>query len=562
MGLSALTSIPLAFLDAAPLLILKSMVDDLMIKKDASSLIWLPAQIIAIFALKFLFRFAHSYSNRLVVIHFSKRLRHRLFQHLTTLSVDHFSERGAGDILARMTSDISHIENGVGSFTSIIRQPIAFIVLIGSCLHTNFKLTLTLFVALPLLASLFIWSGKYTRRKIHQFAESHSRTLSTLHEAIAGFRTLTLFGLRTYILRRFRDRLDASTESLIKISRIEEISHPMVELITSFAIALVLYLGGKEVLNGTMTSGELVAFFTAFGMLMNPIRALADLNLKVNQASAAVNRVFDVFHWKTSLLPHLTPNLEVPKGSLVFNFENVSFSYPESPEREVLKGVSFQLEWQKKIALVGPSGSGKSSLVGLITRLYDPTHGRILLNGQDIRHYRVSEYRKLFGVVSQDVFLFNESVAENIQLGSIGAKIQQIESAADHSHSTDFLSRFPEGIFSNVGERGQKLSGGERQRISVARAFLRNAPVLILDEATSNLDSESERVVQESISELMSQKSTLVVAHRLSTIRSADEILVIQGGSIYERGTHSDLLEKEGLYAMLWNTQSGDRSPS
>jgi subfamily B ATP-binding cassette protein MsbA len=314
-------------------------------------------------------------------------------------------------------------------------------------------------------------------------------------------------------------------------------------------IAAVVYYGGNRIASGEMTTGELLAFFVAFAFMMNPIRALNDINLKMNQAAAACERVFQIFTWKSHITQKSNAARLVEGPTKEIRFESVRFAYPDAPTRPILDDVSFTAPAGKVLALVGASGSGKSSLVSLLPRIFDITSGKILVDGKDLRDYAIDDLRQSIAVVSQDVFLFNDTIEENIRCGRLSATREEILEAARHAHAMEFIDRLPQGLQTMIGDRGLKLSGGERQRLSIARAFLRRAPILILDEATSSLDSRSELAVQDALNELMVGRTTILVAHRLSTIRNADQILVIKGGKIVERGRHDELLSQNGEYS-------------
>jgi ABC-type multidrug transport system fused ATPase/permease subunit len=303
-------------------------------------------------------------------------------------------------------------------------------------------------------------------------------------------------------------------------------------------------------LGNEMSSGDLLAFFAAFGMMVNPIRQLTDINAKLHAAAAAMERINDFLSWKPSVVS-TEGALRLDGIHSGIEFRNVGFSYPDAPERKILDGISFTLPPGKTFALVGQSGSGKSSIVQLATRMYDVSGGRILVDGTDLRDLDLKRWRELVAVVSQDVFLFHDTIYENIRMGRPSATREEVIDASRRAHALDFIERLPEGFDTIVGDRGVKLSGGERQRISIARAFLKNSPCLILDEATSNLDNESEKIVQESLERLMENRTTLVIAHRLSTIRNADQILVLKQGRIIESGTYERLAGKGGEFQRL-----------
>ena len=337
---------------------------------------------------------------------------------------------------------------------------------------------------------------------------------------------------------------------LLKISKIEEFASPMVELITSIAIALILFYGGRTVLNGEMTSGSLVAFFTAFGMMINPVRQIADINSKLHSAAAAMERINQFLSWESKIKEAKTP-LPISSIRKGIEFQEVVFGYPDTPDRSVLKGVSFEVPIGKTVALVGQSGSGKSSIVQLLTRLYDVQKGAILVDGVSLKELKIFDWRNQVAVVSQDVFLFHDTIFNNILMGRLDATREEVMEAAKKAFAHDFIMRLPEKFETIVGDRGLKLSGGERQRISIARAFLINANCLILDEATSHLDNESEKIVQKTLETLMQNRTTLVIAHRLSTIQHADQIIVMREGEIIERGHYEDLMRRQGEFNRL-----------
>ncbi|MGK5089353.1 ABC transporter ATP-binding protein, partial [Bdellovibrionota bacterium FG-2] len=417
-----------------------------------------------------------------------------LFEHLLGLSADHFTAQSTGTLISRVGSDPQNIDGGIACIHTLVREPLTFVFLFGNAWLLNWKLTLVTLLIFPPLAYVFSATGRNLKRYISRMNEENARLYSTLQESFSGIRVVKMFALEKYVRKKFREKSQRFTKFLLKTAVLEEASHPMVELLTAFAIAAVIYFGGRQVLAGKMTPGDLLAFFTSFALMMNPIRSLNEVNIKLNQAATSCNRIFEIFDWKSNL-PEITKPVRMDEFHQEIRVANISFAYPDTPQRVVLKNVDFVVPRGKIIALVGASGSGKSSMVNLITRIFDVTAGRILFDGVDLRHLDRTQLRKMVAVVSQDVFLFNDTIEENIRCGRLSATHEEILQAAEKAHAMDFIRTLPEGLNSIIGDRGQKLSGGERQRISIARAFLRQAPLLILDEATSSLDTQAAKIV-------------------------------------------------------------------
>ncbi len=548
--LGILLAIPLSALRFSPAPLVKHFVDDLLISKDRSKLILLPAFVIGIYVINFGVRFAHYYILRFVITRVNQALKNDLFSHILNLSADYFTQKSSGALISRVSSDPQLVDQGLAAINPAVREPLTFIFLLIYTFTLNWRLTLVVFLIFPALAWVFSATGKNMKRYTTQMADANALNFSVLQEALSGIRVIKTFRLEKFVRKQFRDTTKKFSKSVMKSAAVEEASHPAVELLTAIAIALVLYFGGSQVLLGEMTSGDLISFFIAFALMTDPIRKMNDLNMRIRQTQAACDRIFEVLSWQPRQHQALQPQ-RIERFLNQIEFDQVEFAYPDAPEHKVLNGVSFKLERGKTLALVGRSGSGKSSLAQLLPRLFDVTSGVIKIDGVKIQELDLKDLRNLISVVSQDVFLFNDTIEENIRCGKLSASKEEIEAAARKAHALDFVLNKPEGFQTVIGDRGQKLSGGERQRLSIARAFLRDSPILILDEATSNLDSASERAVQEALSELMQHRTTLVIAHRLSTVRNADEILVLSGGQIVERGTHDQLLKADGAYAAL-----------
>jgi len=545
---SLLLAIPMAAIRFSPVVLIQKLIDDLLATKDESKLVTFPLMVIGLFAVNFFVRFIHYAAIRIVVARVNQKLKNDLYDHVMGLSADYFTTASTGNLMSRVGNDPNQIDQGIAQFAVMLREPFQLLFLLGYTFYLDWKLTLITIAVFPPLAIVFSYSGKALKRYIHRLQEEQGRMFATLQESFTGIRVIKSFRLESYIRKKYHAKSEAFFGHFRKVILVEELSHPAVEFIMAFAIAGLIYMGGKSVLGGSMTQGELLAFFGAFAMMQNPIRVLNDMNIKLNNAGAAAERVFEILDWKSRLVEKADAR---PKSAFEreVRLSDVRFAYPDAPEREVLRGVSFAVPKGRSLALVGASGAGKSSLVSLLPRLFDVTTGKIEIDGVDIRDLKLTDLRSLISIVSQDVFLFNDTIAENIRCGHLGATDEDVRRAAKEAFATDFIDRLPEGFLTNIGDRGQKLSGGERQRLSIARAFLRNSPILILDEATSALDNASEKAVQAALEKLMQNKTTILIAHRLSTIRNADRILVLREGLVVEDGTHQELVTHDGEYA-------------
>ena len=551
--LSTLLAIPLSAIRLGPAPVVRYMMDDILVHKDFSKLHLFPIVIIALYALNFVVRFCHYYLLRVVIIRVNQKIKNNLFGHLLGLSADYFTNQSTGSLMSRTGVDPQYIDSGLACINVIVREPITLVFLFGYAIHLNWRLTLITLIVSPLIGWVFSATGRTLKRYLTGIAEINARLYSTLQESYTGIRTVKAFRLEKYVFKKFRERNQRYATLLLKTSLVEEISHPLIELLTALALAPLVYYGGLQVLTGKMTPGDLFAFFTAFGMMMNPIRMLNDVNIKLHQASAACERIFEIFEWKSHLHESTHPqSIQAIREGI--HLKQISFAYPDAPERLVLKRIDFHIPRGQVVAIAGASGAGKSSLASLLPRIFDVTEGSILIDGKDIRELALEDLRRMIAIVSQDIFLFNDTIEENIRCGRLSASPSEIRTAAKRAHALEFIENLPEGFQTIIGDRGQKLSGGERQRISIARAFLREAPILILDEATSSLDTTSERAVQVALDELMRNRTTLMIAHRLSTIRHADLILVLKDGEIVEKGPHDELLRLGGEYSRFHNT--------
>lgn len=547
---AALLAIPLAGINAANVYLMQQVTDGFLVAKDVQKLIFVAKFYVLIYTANLFIRFAHYYLIRIVVARVSQKLKSDLFEHLASLSADYFTNQTTGKLVTRTIQDPHLIEGGIGAFGMLLREPLKFIWLVTLAVMISPKLSFIMLVIGVCLGVLFQLSGKHLKRYIGKISTENSNLSSWVQESFTGIRIVQVFRLEKFVRKKFRDINERVTQVHLKTARLEEFSHPLVEWLTSIAISLALYFGAQEIIHDQLTAGQFISFIGAFALAMQPLRSFNEINIRLNQASGACDRIFEIFGWKPSLTISQSPK-QFPKDFSEIHLDNVWFSYPDDPNRFVLKGVNFKVKKGQRVALVGASGSGKTSLAGLLPRLFDVKRGAVRVDGVDIRDFALEDLRKVVSVVSQDVFLFDDTIEENIRCGRFSASKGEIIDAARRAYALEFIEASPHGFDTMIGERGQKLSGGQRQRLSIARAFLRESPILILDEATSSLDTASERAVQQALEELMANRTALVIAHRLSTIQNADLIVVMKEGQVVEAGKHAELLDRGEEYARL-----------
>ena len=477
-------------------------------------------------------------------------LRLGIYQKLTQLHLGFFTDQRKGDITSRITNDVQEVENGiVHSLQVIFRDPATIIIYFAWLFFMSFKLTIFTIVVLP-VAGLFI-SGIV--KKLRQIArtgqESLGRILNQVDEAFSGIRIIKAFNAQEYTLNKFTQEVNKYAGISVSMARKNELASPVSEFLGVIVVGGILLFGGNLVLNNqsALDGAAFLTYLVVFTQVLAPSKGISKAYSSIQRAIASAERIFEV----VDTIPEIK---EPANGQSIteFNesivFKNVSFAYENEP---VLSNIDLTISRGSTVALVGPSGSGKSTMVDLIPRFYDPTKGQVLLDGVSIKDYRLEAIRGLMGIVSQESILFNDTVFNNIAFGAEKVSDEEVIKAAKIANAHEFILKLDNGYHTEIGERGSKLSGGQRQRLSIARAVLKNPPILILDEATSALDSESELLVQEALSNLMKNRTSIVIAHRLSTIQNADEIIVLQEGKILERGTHHQLLDKGGLYKKL-----------
>jgi ABC-type multidrug transport system fused ATPase/permease subunit len=483
-----------------------------------------------------------------------RRLRNELFVKILSLPIGYFTDERKGDIMSKMTNDINEVEVSVISVLEVfIREPLMLIFFLGAMIVISPSLSLFIFVFLP-VAGLIIGLVSKTLRKSSNISQQYlSDILAVIDETLTGMRVVKAFNAERHQQLRFTKMNNDLFRIRNKISARKELASPLSEVMGIIVVSVILWFGGRLVLGhqGSLTGPAFIMYLGLFTQIINPFKNLSSAFSNLKKGSAALQRIEDILQVEASIK-------DAPNAKPIYSFEhqielkNVHFAYGE---KVILDNINLIIPKGKNIALVGASGAGKSTLVDLIPRFHDVSSGSILLDGVDIREYKVDHLRRLMGVVGQDPILFNDSIYNNITLGTGGADLARVEDAARVASAHHFIQKKAQQYETEVGDRGSRLSGGERQRITIARAVLKNPPILILDEATSSLDTESERMVQDAINNLMQNRTCIVIAHRLSTVRNADEIIVLEQGKIVERGNHETLLSQNGIYRKLVEMQ-------
>ncbi len=485
-----------------------------------------------------------------------KDIRNKVYAHLHKLPMSFFKNEKTGNLISRITNDVNVIQQSVSViFLNMVREPLTIIVFLGIAISISFKLTVFSIVILPFSISIIAYIGNILRKQSFLLQQKMADITTVLHETITGVKIVKAFGMEEYENAKFRKETDSFFRRILKMVRVRNTASPTTEFLSVLVGVVLIYYGGQLVLKEhSLRASEFLGFLFAIFQLMPPIKELSSVNNRIQESSAAGDRIYQILDMEPSI-KNAPDAIEVKEFRNSIEFKNVSFHYSDSEEL-ILKNISFKVRKGEIVALVGSSGAGKTTLVDLLPRFYDPTEGSILLDGIDIRNIKIESLRKLIGIVTQEIILFNESIKNNIAYGLKDYPIEKIIEAAKAANAHDFIKELPNGYDTVIGEKGIKLSGGQRQRISIARALLKNPPIMIFDEATSSLDNESEALVQEAIERLMTDRTTFVIAHRLSTIRNADRIIVIDNGVIVQQGRHNDLMKNnDGIYKKLYDLQ-------
>jgi ATP-binding cassette, subfamily B, bacterial MsbA len=528
------------------------MMDDVFVNKDQAALYYLPATIVGIFFVRGLLNFGQSFLSDYVGLRIVQDVRNLLTRHLQFMSLSFFSRHASGTLISRVASDVTLLRSALtDALASFLKDTTSLVVLVVVAFIKDWFLASLAFVVFPASVLPVMRLSRKIRRFARRGQISTGRLTVFLQESIQGNRIVKAFGMEEYEIQRFAKENFRLFKESLRAGRIRGVVTPMMEMLAAFGIGAVVWYGGSSVIAGGRTPGEFMAFMAAMFLMYQPFKSLTRTYTLLQQGLAGAERVFEILDEPPSIKDK--PDAQIaPRFAKAIEFHDVSFAYGAKP---VLHRVNLTIRAGEVVALVGMSGAGKSTLADLIPRFYDVSSGRITIDGVDIRDVSLATLRSQIGIVTQHTFLFDDTVRNNIAYGDPQRGIEDVTAAAKAAHADEFITSMPNGYDSVIGEMGMQLSGGQRQRLAIARALLKDAPILILDEATSALDSDSERMVQEALERLMTERTTLVIAHRLSTIRNADRIVVLVDGTIAEEGTHEELLARKSEYSRLYSLQ-------
>ena len=553
--ISMIASLGVAGSDAAIAYLVKPFVDELIIAGNLGLAKLVPFLVVGIAVIKGVSRYVQEYSIRTAGQNAIQDIRNQVFGHTLKLSMRFFSGHSSGSLMSRILNDVNVFQSALADvLVTLLRESVTMLALAGYALYTDWSMALMAFVAIPAAA----WPAATIGKKIKTFSRrgqgAMGNVTAVLEQSFSGIKVIKAFATEEREIRKFIEENGRFLKFICKTFRYSAATSPLMEIMTSLGVAVVLWYGLNEVRLEEMTKGELFSILAAILLMYAPLKRLTKVNNTIQRALGAAERVFEIFDQQAEIRD-AQDAVQLPRCEGRVTFERVWFAYDQDP---VLQDFSVEARPGEVIALVGPSGAGKSTFVALLNRFYDPQQGRILIDGHDIRQVTQRSLHDNLTMVDQETFLFNDTIANNIRYGAPEATIVDVEGAAVQAYADDFIRLLPNSYETLIGDRGIRLSGGQRQRICIARAILRAAPILLLDEATSALDTESEAMVQQALQNLMRDRTTFIIAHRLSTVMYADRILVLDQGRIIESGSHRELLAGNGLYRRLYEVQSGE----
>ena len=543
-----------AALTALSMYIIKDVVDKILIGKNTKMLLWICLIIPLVYIIKGIFSYGQTYLMGYIGQKVVLNIRNQLYEQLQRLSLDFYSKNSTGEIMSRLTNDIYAVREAIARVPAvIIRDGFTVIFLTGLLFYLHWKFALISIFLFPLTSIPIVNFGRKLRRVGRQGQNKMGDIYAILQETVTGVKIVKAFSMEKYEIKKFAQENRNFFNIIMRSMRVEALTPPVMELLGAMGISFIIWYGGSDVISGLWTAGAFFAFLGAAFATYNPVKNFSKTNNKIQQAMAAAERIFQILDTKTTVIEKEDAYPLTSFGKEIV-YKDLSFCY-NSSAGYVLRNINFSVKKGQIVAFVGPSGAGKTSIINLLLRFYDTDAGNIFVDGDNIKNFTLSSLRKIVGIVTQETILFNDTLKNNIAYGNMDASEEEIIRAAKMAESHDFITQTPKGYDTVIGEMGVRLSGGQKQRIAIARAILRNPSILVLDEATSSLDTESELLVQEALEHLMQNRTVLVIAHRLSTIRKADKIVVMDKGKIVQEGNHEELIKKGGLYRKLYELQ-------